>query len=293
MFRLCFGLSSITVSLLFVAEMLGLVPDRERAIVDGRAALAEVIAVHCAQAAQHNAIADIKSVLRELVERNPDVLSAGVRLPSGSLVAAAGDHAAIWPDNSEALSSATAMHVPIQVGARHWGTVELCFRPASNAGVLSLLLGPDYVLFGFMALGGFFGTYFFMRFAVRRVDAKKMSVVPDRVRDTLNTIAEGVLVLDNEQRIALANDRFAQSVSRSVHDLKGQPIAELPWTIVRSEEGAAEHPWLVAVRGDKLAASRYAYPWLANAGVRSANVVSQRHAYSRRQWRLYGHPRDL
>ncbi len=248
MFRLCFGLSSITVSLLFVAEMLGLVPDRERAVVDGPRGLGGSCGGAVRQAARHNAIADIKNILRELVERNPDILSGGVRLESGKLAAEAGDHAAIWPDNAATVSSATAMRVPIQVGANPWGTVELCFRPASNAGLLSLLLGPDYVLFGFMALGGFFGTYFFMRFAVRRVDAKKMAVVPDRVRDTLNTIAEGVLVLDNEQRIALANDRFAQSVSRSVHDLKGQPIAELPWTIVRSDDATGEHPWLVAVR---------------------------------------------
>ena len=36
--------------------------------------------------------------------------------------------------------------------------------------------------------------------------------MPDRVRATLNTIAEGLLVLDKEQRIALANDAFARTV---------------------------------------------------------------------------------
>src|ERR1700724_2093700 len=35
MFRLCFGLSSITISLLLVAEALGLVPDREGAVNAG------------------------------------------------------------------------------------------------------------------------------------------------------------------------------------------------------------------------------------------------------------------
>ena len=44
MFRLCFGLSSITVSLLLAAQALGLVPDREGAVIEGRLALAEAIA---------------------------------------------------------------------------------------------------------------------------------------------------------------------------------------------------------------------------------------------------------
>src|SRR5207302_6309169 len=48
--------------------------------------------------------------------------------------------------------------------------------------------------------------------------------------------------------IAMANDKFAQTLGRPAHELKGLEISGLPWTAVRSDEPVPEHPWLVAVR---------------------------------------------
>jgi signal transduction histidine kinase/DNA-binding NarL/FixJ family response regulator len=184
---------------------------------------------------------------RELVERNPDVISVAVRLADGKLAVAAGPDAD-RPEDATEKSSATHMHVPIALGDRHWGTVELRFRPVTQPGLISFLGAPSYLLFIFMGGGVFLGTYCFLGRAVRRVDSNKLKVVPDRVRDTLNTIAEGVLVLDTEQRIALANDKFAATLGQPPRDLKGRPIAELPWAPVRSKDALADLPWVVAAR---------------------------------------------
>jgi signal transduction histidine kinase/FixJ family two-component response regulator/HPt (histidine-containing phosphotransfer) domain-containing protein len=253
MFRLCFGLSSITVSLLLTAQVLGLVPDREGAVIAGRLTLAEVLAVQCAQAAQNHHLEEMGVAARELVQRNPDVLAVTVRLADGKLAIAEGAAAegATESDNAAPAtekSSATHMYVPISLSDRPWGTVELRFRPTTQPAWLSVLGGPTYLLFIFMGGGAFLGTYFFLGRAVRRVDASKLKVVPDRVRDTLNTIAEGVLVLDNDQRIAMANDKFAGTLGQPARDLKGQPIAALSWAPARPKEAQAEHPWVVAAR---------------------------------------------
>ncbi len=248
MFRLCLGLSSITVSLLLIAQTFGLIPDRERAIIDGRVAVAEVIAVQCARRRRRNDFKEIKAALGELVERHRDILGAAVRLADGPLPIQAGNQVAFGNPGDRRISSPDCMSVPISVGDRPWGTVELNFKPLAASGLLSWLGGQGYLLFTFMGVGGFLGTYIFMGFAVRRVDMKKLKVVPDRVRDTLNTIAEGVLVLDTEQRIALANDKFAQTLGQPAQELKGRPIAGLPWAPIPSEDQVPEHPWLVAVR---------------------------------------------
>jgi PAS domain-containing protein len=249
MFRLCFGLSSISISLLLAAQALGLVPDREGAIIDGRLALSEAIAVQCAQAVQrNNDLPDIEFAAKQLVKRHPDVLSVSVRMADGKLALDVGQHQADSSETSAAPSSASHMRVPIALDGKPWGTIDLEFRPISSTGLLTFLGGPSYLLFIFMGAGGYLGTYFFLVTAIRRVDMKKLKVVPDRVRDTLNTIAEGVLVLDTDQRIAMANDKFAETVGRPVAELKGQAIAELPWAPVRPEDPVPEQPWLIAVR---------------------------------------------
>src|ERR1700690_3468641 len=91
MFRLCLGLGSITVSLFQIAQTFGLVPDRERAVIDGRVAVAEVIAVQCAQAAQRNDLKEMEGALSELAVRHPDLLAAAVRLANGRLAIQTGN----------------------------------------------------------------------------------------------------------------------------------------------------------------------------------------------------------
>ena len=68
----------------------------------------------------------------------------------------------------------------------------------------------------------FLGISGYLRLVLRHADDRK--VVPERVRAALNTIAEGVLVLDREQRIALANDAFARKIgNRATPTMQASP----------------------------------------------------------------------
>ena len=53
--------------------------------------------------------------------------------------------------------------------------------------------------------------------------------VPMHVRSTLDTFSEGVVVLDNDQRIVLANDKFKRQLGRTDQQLLGHRIDRLPW----------------------------------------------------------------
>jgi signal transduction histidine kinase/DNA-binding response OmpR family regulator len=187
-----------------------------------------------------------------------------VRGADGSLLVDVGDHAAGWGDQPAGRSTPTHMQVPVALDDRPWGTVELHFRPAGPTGLVTYLGGQILPLVAFMAAAGFLVTFFYLRSVLRHADPSRSNVVPERVRDTLNTVVEGVLVLDRDERIALANDAFARTIGRSPADLQGRRASELPWTrlgrrtssdgaVVKAEESggipsSTDYPWLRAIR---------------------------------------------
>src|SRR5687768_17599866 len=140
--RLSTGVAALTVSILLAAQALGLIPDAAGAKLRGRGQLCEAIAIHCSLAAQHGDLSTIREATREIVARDADILSAGVRRPDGRLVVQAGDHAAHWkaPPGDDDASTPTFVRVPIYNGDNRWGTVEIAFNDAGSDGVVATLL---------------------------------------------------------------------------------------------------------------------------------------------------------
>jgi PAS domain-containing protein len=61
------------------------------------------------------------------------------------------------------------------------------------------------------------GFYFYLGRVLRELDPAR--AIPGRVRDTLDTMAEGLLVVDREGHIVLANQAFANMVRQKPEDL--------------------------------------------------------------------------
>ena len=72
--------------------------------------------------------------------------------------------------------------------------------------------------------------------------------VPQRVRDALDALPEGVMILDRDQRIVLSNKAFANLVRQSAAQLEGRNVDEFDWTRPSSEVPASELPWGRAIR---------------------------------------------
>src|SRR3954453_12779839 len=123
MWRLSLGLPSLTVSLLFAAHAVGLLPDREAAELKGRKALCESLAVACSLAAQRDDGPMIRNLIRSVAARNPEILSAAARRADGALLVTVGDHARHWSEGAGKLSTPTHMYVPIALGDRPWGSI--------------------------------------------------------------------------------------------------------------------------------------------------------------------------
>jgi len=239
--RISIGLASLTMSLLFIAQSLGLMPDRDQAILDGRKSLCEAFAVNCCLAAQRNDLETIRVATMALVKRNDAIVSAAVRREGGEVVVSAGDHAH-WNPGDATHSSSTHVQVPILAGKSRWGTVEIQFQPLSNG----LLADPAFRLIGFVAGTALLAFTFYLKRTLRHLDPS--SVIPDRVRATLDTLSEGVLVLDNDERIVMANKAFARSTGRSADELQGQSVPAIQWQLATPNTEAVEFPWAISIR---------------------------------------------
>jgi two-component system sensor histidine kinase/response regulator len=242
MFRISIGLTSIVIGALFAAQALGLVPDRRGAVVEGRKALAESLAVHAALCARRNDVPAIKSALEAAAARNPDVVAVALHTADGVTAYELGEPTA---KGAEPPAAADQMKVPVTIDQKPWGTLTLRFKPVDPPGPLAGFAGPAAVLVAFVSVSCLLGSFLFLRLALRGADATQGSLVPQRVRAALDTITEGVLIVDRKLRIALANEAFAAKVGLPAADLAGKSITELAW---RAPDGAAPaFPWARAV----------------------------------------------
>jgi PAS domain S-box-containing protein len=249
MLRLTFGLSSIVLSVLLAAYSLGLVPDREEAVLTQRTTLCEALALHVTS---HVAVGNDLSVVQEssaaIVGRNPQVLSVGIRDTDGKLLVTVGDHDAPWNAGAGPRPTPTHMMVPLARDGKPWASLEMRFKPIARPVLFSPLAIPIVTLAAFVFSASFLSIRFYLLGILRQTDRSQGTVVPDRVRDTLNTVAEGVLVLDRNERIAYANEAFTRAVNKTNDELKGRKASELPWKQGRTRNAQDELPWLVSLR---------------------------------------------
>ena len=72
------------------------------------------------------------------------------------------------------------------------------------------MVNPAFTFFLFCGLSSFVAYFIYLRFILRALGGNDSGSVPKRVRTTLNTLAEGVVILDNQNQIVMANEAFAE-----------------------------------------------------------------------------------
>src|SRR5271168_3027176 len=80
--RLSLGFVGLTVTIVFLAAALGIVPDRPRVILEGRKTLAESLAISCSKDVQRGDIEVLSATLKEIGNRglrDGDLRSLGLR----------------------------------------------------------------------------------------------------------------------------------------------------------------------------------------------------------------------
>ena len=241
------GLTLLLFAVLVAALMLGLVPDRDGAVREGRVAVAEAVAAHGSALITAADVQRLESVIRLVVERNPELLSAGLRRSDNVPVLLVGDHQRHWHPSDDNRSTAEQIVVPIWDGERRWGQIELRFAGAVGpGGWLSWLHDPRVQLFAFVLVAAFLAFRAYLTRVLRQLDPSR--AVPPHVRAALDTLAEGLLVLDLKGQVVLANLAFASLLDRDADKLVGYRVTDLPWEGHDGEALAAQDcPWVLSL----------------------------------------------
>ena len=238
--RLTTGLVLVMLSVIMLSDLLGLIPDPKKTEVEGRKLLAETLAVQYSLAASRDDYNVIRTSMRMLVERNDDVLSAGLRTAHGELLAVAGDHRNLWAPLEGDISTSDQMQVPIFKNTRRkskWATVELVFAPSKQTGIFGIALNSFQLMVVFVTITAFMGFFFVLRKLFRNLDPA--NAVPTRVRKALDTFTEGVLLVSTSGKIMFCNEVFADYLSIPSAALIGRKVTDLNW--VKNKE--QDYPW--------------------------------------------------
>lgn len=228
-----------------LAVALGLAPDPNQELTQTRVALAESIALNCMLGNPHRNPRATEERLKATVQRDADLMSAALRRSNGEVFLETGGHAQSWGTLREE-SDANHMIVPLSYQDDQWGTLELSFRPTGRFAIPVLSQFP-WMIFGcFIVCGTLAGSWLYLRRILVHLDPGR--AVPGRVRQTLDTLAESLVVVDKGDRIVLANSAFAQSVNADCEALVGQPLSKFPWEV----EGDEELPWLATLERGSL-----------------------------------------
>lgn len=240
--RIAVGLVSLTLFLMLIADLVFHVfrddVDFARQV---RKRTSENLAVQLTSLIQKNEIEILQRTIDEVVRRANDVDSLGVRKADGEVVAQSTDHAKRWKPPSGDQSTITHVKVPVFAGQEQWGQIEISYRPATPTDWIGWVRNPTVLGMLVMTIGGFLLYYWFMRRVLEHLDPTK--AIPDRVRKALDTLTEGVMVLDYKGRIVLANRAFRELSGDDDRKLLARDASDVPWLRASLSDDREQHPW--------------------------------------------------
>ena len=254
--RISLGLVGIMVSLVMLCFSFDIIPDRNSAVREGRAALAESIAVYSTALVktanyQGSNYQRLTADFKLLVERNQDLLSLALRHKDGQTLVTTENHDSQWQEMGSEYSRGSQVRVPIWSGDQKWGQLELHFHSLAGAGLIGLLKTPMILTVLLLGSVGFLIYYFYLGKVLRQLDPSQ--AIPGRVRDALDTMADGLLILDRKEQIVLANQAFSEMIDKTPSSLLGFRAGELPWIDTDGEKiKKSARPWITALNLGKI-----------------------------------------
>lgn len=235
--QLSIGLVCLTVSILCASELLGFIPNTKDAELEARKRFVESLAIQFSTLANSNSERHIKKALDVIVDRDEKVLSAAVRSKRANFVS--GNHENNWNNDDPTLSKNNQVIVPVFKGKNRWGQIEVRFAPPENnyfAAWKYRNAGPALMLF--VGLIGIFAYRLFMKRALKELDPS--AAIPERVRNAFNALAEGVLIIDENRNIVLANAAFQQQTGVDWNEIVGHSASMLGW---EGQQKDSDMPW--------------------------------------------------
>ena len=238
---LCIAALTITV-ILIADQVFHIVPDQQQQLAESRKLLCESIAVQFSSLVEQDKLAIAHPTRSGLVQRKQDLLSLGLRLEDGKLLASTQGHSSHWDSINTEQSTLDQVRVPIYKQNQPWGTVEVKFIPPEKA-LFSIVKNSPLTKLVLVTLTfGLLVYSYFIRRTLRIMDPG--SVVPERVKTALDQLVEGVVLLDDHMTIVLANNAFLSMTGQKLDKLVGKPLTNLNWRTNSTQvKMKSELPW--------------------------------------------------
>jgi len=188
-----------------------------------RVSICEEIAVSCALHLHRQDQVAIQKQLEQFAARSVDLASVRLVRFDGLVIQSSGDHTAAWKLGPNDASTIANVRVPILRSSRPWGSLEVAFKEDAT-GQLGINELGKFVAVLLLNLTSF---SFLLRRSLPALNSS--NAVPRRVRNTLDTLAGGVVILDANKQIVLANETFQKSCGIDGEKLINRSLDDFEW----------------------------------------------------------------
>lgn len=247
--RIAITLGCVSASVIWCALGLGIFPNLKKHETQKRVELTESIAISTA-----SLLTVDESVAMEffdsVLHRNDAIQSIAIRDIDGELLVVAGPHEQSWDLEPGAKSTENNMSIALSVEGASRGRFEIAFAPLRSSGWI-----PLYHVIAVLFCGSSASLLFWFYLSRVLKHLNPSRVVPNRVRNALDSLAEGLLILNSKEEIVLANQAFAGMAKSTSDLLQGRSASDFKW----ENSSLQSFPWSlclkqsVPVRGEILA----------------------------------------
>jgi diguanylate cyclase (GGDEF)-like protein/putative nucleotidyltransferase with HDIG domain/PAS domain S-box-containing protein len=226
-------------SLIWIGASLGLVPDPIVEQGESRIKATHTIALNVETFAENRRTVNLRKILERTLEMDDSLDSIGIKKQGyRSYLMALGKHKTKW-DIDQRNDAGKQIGVDIFANKRPWGKLEIVFKPfETRSGLLGIGFPFGLVVFVFSSSSLF--SWIILSKSLRYLNPS--NVVPSRVRSALDTLAEGLVLLNEAGEIAHANEAFRSISAMESSELLGGKLDQFGWKKTNSDD-VSSMPW--------------------------------------------------
>lgn len=223
--------------MIMLATLLGIIPNKENHELRTRAEFCEAISLTASFMIQTGQQEPLEQLLQLIAQRNPNLISVMVVPGESANQPKFAEHRSRF-ENALLLDRQS---IELYRNDKTWGHVEFVFEP---------LIQTDFGMTPWVKLVLFLGSSTFVLYMLylgrMLTQLNPSKTVPHRVRSALDNLTEGLLVLDRNGRIVLANKGFLAATGQNSQALVGRKPEQLfPW-LDSAGIALTQFPWVTS-----------------------------------------------
>jgi len=184
-------------------------------VLQARVLSCEQFSLLCSMHLQRGNTATLAEISKQFLDRDPSLLAIRLIQLDGKVISEFRETGDSGDKNIEEDKSVSRMAANLQRMGKPWATLEFCYREPATWGLaiqvfiaLAIALCVNFPLFAHT-----------LRRSLSVVDTSR--VVPKRVRNTLDTLPDGIAITDSTGRVIVVNEALQKSCRKNAEELIG------------------------------------------------------------------------